>query len=102
MYGLKGMAAYTHHAEALGATSADAYAYINKCLHFLAQPTAKDPGMAGYPQLLVPVFRRCPSANFTRRTFTQHHSATHCRCCWGCIGNIVCCFHRKEVILNCA
>lgn len=44
MYGLKGMAAYTHHAEALGATSADAYAYINSALHFLAQPAAKDPG----------------------------------------------------------
>jgi hypothetical protein len=30
--------------EALGATSADAYAYINSALHFLAQPAAKEPG----------------------------------------------------------
>lgn len=39
------MAAYTHHAEALGATSADAYTYINSALQFLAQPAAKDPGV---------------------------------------------------------
>lgn len=44
VYGLKGMAAYTHHAEALGATSRDAYGFINKALHFLAQPVAKEPG----------------------------------------------------------
>jgi len=44
MYGLKGMAAYTHHAEALGATSDEAYSYINSALHFLAQPAAKDAG----------------------------------------------------------
>lgn len=30
--------------EALGATSDDAYAYINSALHFLAQPAAKEPG----------------------------------------------------------
>ncbi|KAF8063692.1 hcp [Scenedesmus sp. PABB004] len=43
-YGLKGMAAYTHHAEALGKTSGDAYAYINRALSFLASPAAKTPG----------------------------------------------------------
>lgn len=31
-------------AEALGATSKDAYGFINKALHFLAQPAAKEPG----------------------------------------------------------
>jgi hypothetical protein len=30
--------------EALGATSRDAYGFINKALHFLAQPVAKEPG----------------------------------------------------------
>lgn len=30
--------------EALGATSDEAYSYINSALHFLAQPAAKDPG----------------------------------------------------------
>lgn len=32
------------YTEALGATSADAYGYINSALHFLAQPAAKEPG----------------------------------------------------------
>jgi hypothetical protein len=30
--------------EALGATSKDAYGFINKALHFLAHPSAKEPG----------------------------------------------------------
>jgi hypothetical protein len=39
---LQGLAAYAHHAEALGATSPEVFAFVQEALHFLATPGAKD------------------------------------------------------------
>ncbi|GLC35355.1 hypothetical protein PLESTB_000573600 [Pleodorina starrii] len=43
-YGLKGLAAYAHHAEALGHTDAKVYADVQESLHFLCTPAAADLG----------------------------------------------------------
>ncbi|WIA21344.1 hypothetical protein OEZ85_000570 [Tetradesmus obliquus] len=43
VYGLKGMAAYTHHAEALGSTDPAAYGFVNEAYAFLGSPASKDP-----------------------------------------------------------
>jgi hydroxylamine reductase (hybrid-cluster protein) len=42
VYGLKGMAAYAHHAEALGSTDEKVFAFVQEALWFLGQPEAKD------------------------------------------------------------
>ncbi|KAG2454078.1 hypothetical protein HYH02_001118 [Chlamydomonas schloesseri] len=44
MYGLKGLCAYAHHAEALGHTDARVYADVQAQLHFLCSPAAADLG----------------------------------------------------------
>jgi len=44
MYGLKGVAAYAAHAEALGGRDPAVYAAVQKTLHFLASPDAADVG----------------------------------------------------------
>jgi len=44
MYGLKGVAAYAAHAEALGGTDPKVYASVNQTLTFLSSPDASDPG----------------------------------------------------------
>nr|ARO50069.1 hybrid-cluster protein [Yamagishiella unicocca] len=44
MYGLKGLAAYAHHAEALGHTDPKVYADVQASLHFLCSPAAADVG----------------------------------------------------------
>ncbi|KIZ01848.1 hydroxylamine reductase [Monoraphidium neglectum] len=43
-YGIKGVAAYTHHADMLGARDPAQYAAIQEALVFLASPAAKDAG----------------------------------------------------------
>jgi hydroxylamine reductase len=43
MYGLKGMCAYTHHAEALGATDPQVYSFVNEAYSFLGSPQSKEP-----------------------------------------------------------
>lgn len=42
MYGLKGLAAYAHHAEALGRNDPKVYAFVQEALHFLGSPAAAD------------------------------------------------------------
>ncbi|PNW78577.1 hypothetical protein CHLRE_09g391450v5 [Chlamydomonas reinhardtii] len=44
MYGLKGLCAYAHHAEALGHTDPAVYADVQAYLHFLCSPAAADVG----------------------------------------------------------
>ncbi|KXZ44628.1 hypothetical protein GPECTOR_64g122 [Gonium pectorale] len=44
VYGLKGLAAYAHHAEALGHKDPAVYAYVQEALHFLCTPAAADLG----------------------------------------------------------
>lgn len=39
---LQGLAAYAHHAEALGATSPEVFGLVQETLNFLATPGAKD------------------------------------------------------------
>lgn len=42
-YGLKGLAAYAHHAERLGERDPDVYAFVHEALAFLSSPDADDP-----------------------------------------------------------
>lgn len=42
MYGLKGLAAYAHHAEALGRNDPKVYAFVQEALHFLGSSAAAD------------------------------------------------------------
>ncbi|KAG2498775.1 hypothetical protein HYH03_003514 [Edaphochlamys debaryana] len=44
MYGLKGLCAYAHHAEALGHRDPKVYADVQELLHFLSTPAAADVG----------------------------------------------------------
>ncbi|KAG2498770.1 hypothetical protein HYH03_003509 [Edaphochlamys debaryana] len=44
VYGLKGLCAYAHHAEALGRTDPQVYADIQESLYFLGTPDAADVG----------------------------------------------------------
>jgi hydroxylamine reductase len=42
VYGLKGLAAYAHHAERLGASDTAVYAFVHRALAFLASTDADD------------------------------------------------------------
>jgi hydroxylamine reductase len=44
VYGLKGLAAYAHHAEAMGKTDPTVYAFVAECLAFLSGPKAREVG----------------------------------------------------------
>lgn len=44
VYGLKGLAAYAHHAERLDSSDPDAYAFVHRALAFLSSPDADDIG----------------------------------------------------------
>lgn len=43
MYGLKGLAAYAHHAERLGQRDPHVYAFVHEALAFLSSPESDDP-----------------------------------------------------------
>lgn len=42
VYGIKGLAAYSHHAERLGSTDPEVYAFVERALAFLASEESKD------------------------------------------------------------
>lgn len=42
LFGLKGMAAYAHHAQALGITDKDVYGFIHECMNFLSEDHGLD------------------------------------------------------------
>ncbi|KAF6254265.1 hybrid-cluster protein [Scenedesmus sp. NREL 46B-D3] len=83
VYGLKGMAAYTHHAEALGSTDPAAYACINEVYAFLGSPAAKDPAA------VLGMCMKLGGANFgVMKMLSEGHSRRLCdartgvSCCW--------------------
>lgn len=84
MYGLKGMCAYTHHAEALGATDPSVYAFVNEAYAFLASPKSKEPAA------VLEMCMKLGAANFkTMEILSNGHAhrwvfALGLRCqCWG-------------------
>uniref|UniRef100_A0A7S0RFR5 Hydroxylamine reductase n=1 Tax=Chlamydomonas leiostraca TaxID=1034604 RepID=A0A7S0RFR5_9CHLO len=71
VYGLKGMAAYAHHAEALGKTDPTVYAFVAECLAFLAGPGARDVGQ------VLAMALRVGEVNFTvMQNLSEAHSGT--------------------------
>lgn len=69
MYGLKGMCAYTHHAEALGSTDPQVYAFINEAFAFLASPKSKE------PSAVLEMCMKLGAANFrTMQILSEGHS----------------------------
>ncbi len=71
MYGLKGLCAYAHHAEALGHTDPRVYADVQRQLHFLCSPAA-----ASVPDVLDACFAAGATNFRVMEMLSNAHSST--------------------------
>jgi hydroxylamine reductase len=83
MYGLKGAAAYAHHASQLGYTDAEVFAFMHKALNALANPKPVAGEMLGLAMEIgkanVQVMGLLDRAHTTYVTVLQHVPASHLR-----------------------